>query len=323
MADDVLFPEAPAVDRADTVPASHLAALAELGLWGASAPADLGGAGLTAAEMTTAVELLASGCLATAFLWIQHQALLAAALDPCSPAWLHDLRREVVDGRVRGAIALGGLQDPPALHATREGRGWRLDGTSPWVTGWGSAHLIVCSARTRDEQVITCIVDAGAAGLRTERLSLAAANASSTVRLGFEAVSVRDDAVVAERPFDPVAARSRGLRTNGSLALGISRRCCALIGPSSLDGELDATRRRLDEAGLASMPPARAAASLLAVRAATALTVAAGAGAAVAGSHADRLVREAAFTLVFGSRPAIKSALRASLFEPTRPHPVP
>ncbi|MBO0868041.1 MAG: hypothetical protein J2P15_05705, partial [Micromonosporaceae bacterium] len=54
---------------------------------------------------------------------------------------------------------------------------------------------------------------------------------------------------------------------------------------------------------------ARAAASALAMRAATALTVATGARSLLVTEHAQRLVREAMFLLVFGSRPAIKEAL--------------
>lgn len=59
------------------------------------------------------------------------------------------------------------------------------------------------------------------------------------------------------------------------------------------------------------MPAARAAASELAVRAAHALAVRAGSASALAGAEAERLTREAAFLLVFGSRPAIKEALFA------------
>jgi hypothetical protein len=57
------------------------------------------------------------------------------------------------------------------------------------------------------------------------------------------------------------------------------------------------------------MPSARAAASELAVRAAAAVAVHTGSAAAVAGSDAARLTREALFLLVFGSRPQIRTAL--------------
>jgi hypothetical protein len=106
-----------------------------------------------------------------------------------------------------------------------------------------------------------------------------------------------------------VRDQSAGLRLNGSLPLGVARRCCALIGPTPLDDELRRARAALDAASTETMPAARAAASELAVRAAHTLAVRAGSTSALAGTEAERLTREAAFLLVFGSRPAIKEAL--------------
>jgi hypothetical protein len=61
------------------------------------------------------------------------------------------------------------------------------------------------------------------------------------------------------------------------------------------------------------MPAARAWACELAVRAAHVLAVRRGSTSALAGDPAERLTREAAFLLVFGSRPAIKDALLGRL----------
>jgi hypothetical protein len=97
---------------------------------------------------------------------------------------------------------------------------------------------------------------------------------------------------------------------NGSLALGVTLRCCRLLGPGQLDHELDACRAALDVAAdVGAMSQARAAASELAVRAAAALAVHEGSKAVMPDQHAQRLSREALFLLVFGSRPPIKAAL--------------
>jgi hypothetical protein len=53
----------------------------------------------------------------------------------------------------------------------------------------------------------------------------------------------------------------------------------------------------------------RAAAAALALRAAAALAVAGGSRSVRPGGHAERSLREAAFLLVFGTRPAIREAL--------------
>jgi hypothetical protein len=74
--------------------------------------------------------------------------------------------------------------------------------------------------------------------------------------------------------------------------------------------QLDRADDTDDEKALAD---ARAAASALAWSAAARLTVATGARAVLAGDPAGRAVREAAFLLVFGSRPPIRAALRGRL----------
>ena len=102
------------------------------------------------------------------------------------------------------------------------------------------------------------------------------------------------------------------MRVNGSLALGLVRRCARLLGPGPLDDELAACRDLLDDAitaGADAMAEARAAASELAVRAAAALAVRDGSRSVTVDQQVQRLAREALFLLVFGSRPGIKSAL--------------
>jgi hypothetical protein len=81
------------------------------------------------------------------------------------------------------------------------------------------------------------------------------------------------------------------------------------MGPSRLDDELLACRELLDGVGPHGLPAARAAASELAMRAATALVVTAGSRSILTGEHPQRLAREALFLLVFGTRPEIRSSL--------------
>jgi hypothetical protein len=161
---------------------------------------------------------------------------------------------------------------------------------------------------------VTVIMDAaGQPGLTVSRQRLSAVDASVTVRLGFDGVAIPEERFAGREPFDPAAsAPPAGLRINGSLALGVARRCCRLLGPGPLDEELAACRERLDAAllaGAAAMAEARAAASELAIRATAALAVRDGSNSITVDQHAQRLAREALFLLVFGSRPGIKGAL--------------
>jgi alkylation response protein AidB-like acyl-CoA dehydrogenase len=311
--------DAAEVDATGQIPARHLAGLAEAGLYGIFAPRSAGGLGLDHAQACPVVEELAAGCLASTFVWIQHFRLLGSLLDQATPEALRaSLLPRVVRGEVRGGVVLAGLlPGPPRLTATPVPGGWRLHGQAPWATGWGHVGLILVLARGPAGSVVSLLVDAAEQpGLTAERLRLAAADASGTVRLTFAGLHVPADRYVGQRPYDPVRDQAEGLRLNGSLPLGVARRCCALIGPSPLDGELRRARDALDAASIQTMPAARAAASELAVRAAHALAVRSGSGSALAGAEAERLTREAAFLLVFGSRPAIKDALLARFTTP-------
>jgi len=316
LADEVLFPDAMRVDRLDMLPAAYLDACAAAGLYGAPAPADAGGLGLDQRQVSHVVEELASGCLTAAFVLIQHFRLVTTLAADGAPGGLRDRwLASACQGRTRGGIALIGLiPGPPQLRAEPVAGGWRLDGTAPWVTGWGLIDLVQVVARGPDDTVVTLVMDAAAQpGLAVTRQRLAAVDAAVTVRLGFEGVLIPPERFVDQAPFDPaVSVQPAGLRLNGSLALGVARRCARLLGPSPLDEEVTACRDRLDAALGAAPGPmtlARAAASELALRAAAALTVRAGANSITVDQHPQRLAREALFLLVFGSRPGIKTAL--------------
>ena len=299
------------VDRADSIPLDHFDELAALGLYGAFVPAELGGLGLSLTELCDAVEALASGCLATTFVWIQHFRLLAAVLDPVAPALVADQRIEILSGRIKGGVALTGLQPGPAkLTATPTDGGWSIDGEAPWVSGWGLVDRLVVGARGPDETVVTVLLDARELpGMVAARRRLSALDASVTVKLSFDALFVENERVLGQAPHDPSREPPEGLRVNGSLALGVTRRCCDLIGPTALDDELRETRAELDGADVQSMPAARARACELAVRASHALAVYRGSSSVLKGEVADRTAREAQLLLTFGSRPAIRESL--------------
>ena len=164
LADDVLFPDAMRVDRLDVLPVAHLDALAAAGLYGAPAPAEAGGLGLDLRQVSAVAEELASGCLATAFVWVQHFRLLMTLATGGAPAALRDRwLASACRGTTRGGIALAGLMPGPVmLRAEVADGGWRLDGAAPWVTGWGLIDLLLVVARGPGDTVVTLIMDATA-----------------------------------------------------------------------------------------------------------------------------------------------------------------
>jgi alkylation response protein AidB-like acyl-CoA dehydrogenase len=313
---ELLSRDATDVDRSLTIPSGHLAAFADAGLYGAFAPKEVGGLELDLTEACDIVERLAAACLTTTFVWLQHFRLLGALLDPATPDNLRSRLPSVVTGQIKGGVSLGGLlPGPPRLSAKATTEGWLLRGEAPWVSGWGIIDELFVTARDGAGNVVSFVMDATSCeGLSVTPVHLSAMNASSTVTLSFSDVKVPTSRYVGSQPYAPTSERPEGLRVNGSLALGVARRCCDLIGPSVLDDELRSTRDELGSAGAEGIHEARARASALAVRCAHVLAVTTGSHAAIVGDVAERSSREAALLLVFASRPAIKAALLERMF---------
>jgi alkylation response protein AidB-like acyl-CoA dehydrogenase len=313
IAERLLFPAALSTDAANLVPRAHLDALAEAGLFGVVGPPQHGGLGTDLPAFCGVVEALASGCLSTTFVWIQHHTPVRAIASSENAALQQEWLPRLCVGRTRAGIALGGLRAGPSqIEARRAEGGWLLDGDVPYITGWGLIDVLFVAARTAgpEPRAVTVLVPAEASGaLTVEPLRLLATNSSGTVTAKLRGLFVPDECVVGVDAYRSPPPYDGGGRPNGSLSLGVTNRCRRLIGPSALDAELDARRRQLDEAGEETMAEARAAAAELALRAAGALVVAQGSTSLLPDRHAQRLLREAAFLQVFGSRPAIRAAL--------------
>ena len=308
---DQLEAAAPQIDVMESIPTHHFDSLAACGLYGAFAPTSVGGLELDLVTMCSIVEQLAAACLTTTFVWIQHFRLVAALLDPSTPEWIREKLPLAISGQEKGGVALGGLlPGPPRLIATETMDGWRLDGDAPWVSGWGIVDVLFVTARQSENSVVSFVIDAvDQLGPDVTRHRLSAMNASSTVQLNFNDFHIPFDRYVGSLPYAPGLERPEGLRVNGSLALGVTRRCCELLGPTSLDDELRLCRDDLDAFETKDIAISRARAAELAVRAAHVLAVSRGSRSAISGDIAERSTREAALLLVFASRPAIKNAL--------------
>lgn len=311
IAEHVLFPAALEVERADRIPEEHFAELAAAGLYGIAGPSDFGGAQVEPGVHADVIEALASGCLATTFVWLQHHGVVTAlaATDALQlrQAWL----AELCSGRKRAGVALGGVRPGPRrLVARATEQGWCLEGTVPWVTGWSLVDALQVLAISPEEELISLLVEAQPTStLRATPQELVAANASRTVELDFVSHIVPFEHTLSRSPYVPPPTYDGGGRGNGSLALGVSLRACTLLGPSELDRQLVRCRAALDRASPETLARARAEAVELALRSTSALLVHAGSRSITGGQQPQRLAREALFLCVFGSRPAIRSAL--------------
>ena len=321
LADDVLLPSALDVDRADRVPAAHLDQLAAAGLYDMTA--------LSRAEVADVAETLAGGCLATTFVWLQHLGVVTAvAGSPLRAAWLTPLRA----GATRAAVALTGLRPGAApLSVTVDGDALRLTGEATWVTrGWGLVDVIAVGALIDADTAAFLLMDAAEADtLAATRVDLVAVGASRTVTLVFNDHPVPADRLIATRALAEWRAdEAAGSMLNGFLALGVVRRCLALLAdtPGALDtsalvGEYAAVRAALLGAEgraihLRPGPPPRRSRS----RRPRSWSWPPDSRSVLRDQHAQRLAREALFLLVFGTRPVIRDALLGTLLEnPIRP----
>jgi alkylation response protein AidB-like acyl-CoA dehydrogenase len=317
IADEVFFPHAMDVERASRVPRSHLDLLALRGFYGLAGPADVGGLGLQdMATALTVVEILASGCLSTAFVWAQHHGVVLKVATSDRPELREEWLGRLCSGDVRAGVSQAGVLPGrhPTMHARAVPGGWIFDGDATWLTGWGLVDVVQVAARTDDGVLVWGLIDpyeAVAGHTMTVRpLEMVAVQASATVRAHVNAHFVPDARITGTMPFSEWPARdAASLAMNGFLALGVARRSCLLLGPSPLGEELRTVRTQLTTAPPEELPTARAAASALALRASAALLVHGGSVGILADQHPQRLAREALFVQVFGSRPVIKYAL--------------
>lgn len=318
IADEVLFPAALETDRAGEIPREVLDAIADAGLYGIAGPPSAGGLQADLATMSETVEALSSGCLTTAFVWVQHHGAVRAAASSESEtirAWLEPLCR----GAPRAGLALGGAVPGPAkITARPNGAGWLFDGVAPFVSGWGRIDVIHMAARTGDGRLVWAFVDATQnETLSVERLRLAALDSTSTVRARLRSHVVPAERVTSVTPYAEGPTPPEVLRIHAAMALGVTSRCRAMLGPSAVDAELTVLRRELDRLDPSTIERHRAAAGELAMRAAMTLSVSHGSRSLQMAHHAQRLLREAFFTLVYALRPRSKGALLSIL---ARPH---
>ncbi|HUF32456.1 MAG TPA: acyl-CoA dehydrogenase family protein [Acidimicrobiales bacterium] len=148
-----VLPVASAMEHADTYPADIVAGMRELGLFGATIPAEHGGLGLDVVTYTRIVEELSAGWMSLSGVVNTH--LIAAGLiarhgtDDQRARWLPAMAA----GDLRGCLSLSepdAGSDTRALRckATPDGDTYVIDGTKMWVTNGERAGLVALAART-------------------------------------------------------------------------------------------------------------------------------------------------------------------------------
>jgi isovaleryl-CoA dehydrogenase len=147
-------PRAHDLDASQSFPRESWEEAAALGLLGASAPSELGGAGLGLTELCLIGEELAATCLSTAATVLHQADMVVGRLarhgdDAQKQRWLPGL----IDGSLIGCLA---MTEPEAgsdvmsmrTRAEKVEGGWRLNGTKTFITNGPVADLALVYART-------------------------------------------------------------------------------------------------------------------------------------------------------------------------------
>lgn len=307
------------------------AAAARHGLLAAFIAEQDGGTGKPEALLVGALVAIAERCLTTALVITQWAA--AVRILATAPADVRDpLLPRLAHGDAPTTVGISQLTTSrrhlgrPALVATRDGDGWRLDGICPWVTGADSTRTIVTGAMRDDGGQSFFVVATDTAGLTVEPpLAMLALSGSRTSVVRFD--GVRPTTIIAVPATG--AVRTGGLSTS-ALAVGAARAAVAVIASEAearqgllgvaadFAGAVTDLQGRLLEAAERGLDPAdrdrlRADANGLVVRTAqAALTASKGAG-FVAGHRVERLVRESLFFLVWSCPQAVADAFLCDL----------
>ncbi len=327
LADDVFRPNAEAADQGDIhgQVETNVRLLADAGYFGLGISPEFGGFGADDATRREYAELMASACGVTAF--VQQQ--LHAGGGFVGGARSEELKREKLprfaSGQELCGVAFSHLRrpGPPMVTATPTGGGWLVSGTAPWVTGWGLLDSFILGAVRLPENDHAYFYVPKHAGQGTltpgPRIPLAVMNASDTVEITMDGLFLPDHYLLSTRPVEalrrsdfcgisgPVYLPLGGARGSVHYLRGLAEKRGKAEFAHAADEiarEIDLVRREALAWGgaCADLPDykehalhARAAAIVLAVRAAHAAVTATGGAAHLLSQPPQRLLREAIF----------------------------
>jgi len=348
LAEGVFRPNAERADQGDIggQVGENVRLLAQAGYFGLGISPEWGGMGADDVTRREYTELMASACGVTAF----TQQQLHAGGGFVGGGRNEALRREKLplfaSGRELCGVAFSHLRrpGPPMVRAERVDGGYRVSGTAPWVTGWGLLDSFILGAMRlpQEDHIYFYVPKAGnEAGLKPgPRIPLVVMNASDTVEVGLDNLFLPDEFVLYERPAEALKRGDYcGISGHVFLPLGCTRGSVHYLralaerrgsgvfaqAAEALTREIDACRHEaLTWSGACADQPdykehalhARAAAIVLAVRAAHATVTVTGGSAHLLSLPPQRLLREAIFYTTSAQTPDVQNGTLDLLLSP-------
>lgn len=315
--DDVLWPASASIDRADTIPPSHLQALADAGLFGVLGKPPIG-LGLQPVAARQIQRALGRGCAATTFVYAQHHGLVGQLNHTKNLELHHRWQAKLCGGQALAGIMFAHLRrpGPPVLEARRRHTddGWVVSGHAPWATSWGLAEVFLVAARAGTDQIVWFVVERDVPKMKATLIELPVLMASRTARIHFDDLVVDDADVVSVMELDEWTGPDllRAASPNPA-ALGVGDRALVLLDQycgdtarrargrwDEIAGRAEDSNRQVDrgEGTLAGHSAIRAQVMGEIVALSTALLAACGGRGVELAQPAQRLCREAMFYVV-------------------------
>lgn len=215
---------------------ARLKQLAQLGFMALNIDSDYGGSEAGVLGFSLAITELARGCAATA-VTVSVTNMAAEIIQACGSV---EQRQRYLPKICSGDYPAAAFcltessagSDPSAMRcrATRDGDGWRLDGSKVWITSGEYAGLFIVWAVTdpaapRGKGISCFLVEAGSAGVTiAKREHKMGQRGSATNQVSFDGCWVGDDALLGElnKGFAIAMGELAGGRIGiASLALGV------------------------------------------------------------------------------------------------------
>ena len=348
LADDVFRPNAEKADQGGIHGqiARNVRLLADAGYFGLGISPEFGGMGADDVTRREFTELMASACGVTGF----TQQQLHAGGGFVGGARSEVLRREKLprfaSGQELCGVAFSHLRrsGPPMVTAERVEGGYRVNGKAPWVTGWGILDSFILGAMrvAENDHIYFYVPKAGNETMLEPGpfIPLVVMNASDTVEVTLDNLFLPDDYALYERPAEALKRGDYcGISGHVFLPLGCARGSVHYLralaekrgnemfahAAEELTREIDACRHEaLTWSGACADLPnykehalhARAAAIVLAVRAAHATVTATGGSAHLLSMPPQRLLREAIFYTTTAQTPDVQNGTLDLLLSP-------
>lgn len=309
------------LDQTGDWPAHAVAELDRAGILRMAIPEHFGGSARSAVDQHLAYEAIARASLAVALVLSQRDAaigLVEASNAPTRDSLLRELATGAFTTVGIAQLTTSRQGGPPALRATRDGEGYRIDGLIPWCTGAAKAAFVVAGAATDDRQHLLFALRPQAPGVSIDLpMPLVALRSTWTSSIRCDGVRIGPNEIIAG-PAAKVLARANHLPLGQAyLAMGLCRGALDLIeahrspaaqaAAESFESQIGELRKRIlaiskpdrgAEAAEAS-PEIRGRCNDLAVRITHAGVALYKGTALLAGHPAQRLAREAMFLLVW------------------------